>query len=101
MNVEIKGIKRTKKLQQIVWIEYPVMMKILEIADEKGVAPNVVIAEIVKQVITGKSELLQPKETKPKLDIKVACPICWKLFPDLESLKQHMRKEHEKLGKTA
>ena len=86
--------RKLPKVRQIVWLDYETMRKLLEIADKFNVAPNTVISEIVKESLTGKTELFNVQPEKPKKITLILCPLCWKIFPDIETVKKHIIKDH-------
>lgn len=99
MGFKIKEIpKGTKKTAQMVWLEPKVMAKILEISDEHGLAPNVVISLIVKEALfgEGKSPIVKREEVKKKV---VVCPFCLGEFEDVSGFQDHIIKSHSQVWK--
>lgn len=95
MEIEVYKSKG-RKVQQVIWLKPLTFSKILMLADKYNVAPNVVISEILDKVLNDQSILFK-KEIVEKEVIKVACPICLNLFPDLETLKNHIKRDHKEV----
>ena len=82
------------KIRQIVWLDYDTNYAVYQLAQKYRLAPNKFIAEVLRKILVEKAEFFQPPEEKKELDIRVACPICYHLFPDVTTVKKHIVKEH-------
>jgi len=87
---------RKKKVQQLVWLDPLTMMKVLKVADETGLSPNVVCAEIIKryfEAVKGPFVVERPVEKVVEKVVSRAylCPGCDELFFSVEEVKQHLK----------
>lgn len=81
--------KPTKKIQQVIWLEPKFFAKIAEMSSELGVAPNVVISEIVKRYL---EKVDQPiKVVEKPVPAGWYCPICISRFTSPSDLIMHLR----------
>ena len=94
MKISLTPGRKARKTLQMVWLEYPVMSKVLELAEEYDLAPNVIIAEIVKKALLEHSDIFEHKPVETKTIVKVVCPFCLKTFPDLAAVENHIKLEH-------
>jgi len=78
------------KIRQIVWIRYSVFSKILEMAEEKGKAPNQIITDIISKYFSDNH-----KENVVE-KILYECPYCYTRFSDAASLRKHLEENHRK-----
>ena len=101
MKISLKAGKKARKTLQMVWLEFPVMSKVLELAEQYDLAPNVVIAEIVKKALLDYSDVFEPKPAEPKVVMKTYCPFCLQSFPDLAALEKHWEEAHPEIAKLA
>lgn len=89
----IRFPRKKKKVVQMIWLEPAVMAKVLEIADKANVAPNVVIAEIVKRYFAFNPEPIKTVEVEKEVKIvKPVCPACLKEFDSVAEVRDHITK---------
>jgi hypothetical protein len=93
MSFEIKPSRKERKFQQVVWLDLDTYTWILELSKKYDSAPNVVIAEILRQLHERGFELqqnvqrIQTVKVEPKKVI--VCPDCLGEFPDVATYKKH------------
>jgi len=85
-----KGFKGDKILQ-MVWIDFDTYAEIHKRAREAGVAPNVMIAEIVKSAIKNKELKILPRQVQYVEVKKYLCAVCLGEFDDVNGLVNHLR----------
>lgn len=96
--LEIEVYKgKGKRIQQVIWLKPLTFSKILMLADKYGVAPNVVIAEILDRVLMDDSVLFR-KEVVEKVVKKVLCPVCLEEFDDVASFNRHVEQRHPSIA---
>lgn len=82
---------RVRKVQQVVWLEQPLMARIMQMAAELNVAPNTIIAEMVKRYLERNPEPIRTVAVEKEVKVvKVVCPVCLKEFSDAQSVREHI-----------
>ena len=78
--------KKSKKVQQIIWLELPTFARVLELTIKHGVAPNVICSAIIEHFFT------DGQGQERVVEKVVKCPECGVEVGDLmEHLKQNPR----------
>ncbi|MEM4469204.1 MAG: C2H2-type zinc finger protein [Candidatus Nezhaarchaeales archaeon] len=87
--------KPVKKIQQVVWLEPLVFAKVAELSAKLNVAPNVIIAEIVKKYLESGVEPIKVVEKTVEVPVGFYCPVCLKRFTLPSDLIDHIRGNEE------
>jgi len=87
---------KTPKFQQIVWVDAEVFKWIIELSAERGIAPNVIISQLIRACYEGS----QTGKIQPILTVERKVKIYRCLFCEYESLKwietyDHMIQNHK------
>ncbi|MEM4846908.1 MAG: hypothetical protein QW794_04025 [Thermosphaera sp.] len=84
--------KRQHKFKQIVWLDGATFMKVIEVSNKTGMAPNVVIAEVVKKYLNGgNNEPVKVIEKQVVTPMGFYCPFCLKSFRARNDLLDHLK----------
>jgi uncharacterized C2H2 Zn-finger protein len=101
------------KQQQRIWLDFDVYVKVLDLSQKLGIAPNVVCSQIIATYLRGQNEPIKEVAVEKVVERKVfTCPACLSDFGSvkeflrhLESLEGHLegwlesQKELEKMPK--
>ncbi|MEM4298550.1 MAG: hypothetical protein QW815_09315 [Nitrososphaerota archaeon] len=82
--------RRTKKHPQTIWLDTDVFIKVLEIAQKLGVAPNIVCSEIIRKYVESGVEPIKIVEKTIEVPAGFYCPMCVKRFKDIDELYDHL-----------
>lgn len=96
-----KNVFRPKKMPQTIWLTTDQMAKILELAGQLGVAPNVACSMLISKALeaaevgqwTPFSIVEKPVEkvVERKVEVeKFMCPYCYTGFNSLSDLRCHL-----------
>jgi uncharacterized C2H2 Zn-finger protein len=79
------------KQQQKVWLDFDVYVKVLDLSQRLGVAPNVVCSQIVAAYLKGQQEPIKEVTVEKVVERKVfACPACLAEFLSVKEFLQHL-----------
>ena len=86
---------KTKKFQQVIWLEYDDYMWVMGLVGESGLAPNMVIAKIVQAA----KKYSEQGVWKPIIEREVRvvgyrCPFCEYSGPGASELINHLAAKH-------
>jgi len=97
IGVDVKPVRKTPKFQQVIWLDGETYKWIIELATEKGLAPNIVISQLVRGIYeaqrNGKTTPIMTLE-KPYGGYK--CPFCSAIFSGSSDLLEHLARNHNK-----
>jgi hypothetical protein len=100
---QIRPGKKERKFQQVVWLDLETYSWILELSRQYDQAPNVVIADILKQLhekgFEPSRSVVKTEAVKAETVEVLMCPICWGRFRDMANLRKHLEAEHPEAAK--
>jgi hypothetical protein len=94
--MDIKAPKKSPKFPQHIWLDADVYRWIVDLATDKGVAPNIVISQLVRAVYEGQqSGKVQPVVTIEKQLKIYRCPFCEFETQKLADIIDHISDKHK------
>jgi uncharacterized C2H2 Zn-finger protein len=79
------------KQQQKVWLDFDVYVKVLDLSQKLGIAPNVVCSQIVATYLRGPNEPIRELTVEKVVERKVfACPACLAEFGSVREFLRHL-----------
>jgi len=101
MEAKEKGFevrKKERNFLQSIWLPASVFVKVVQLADELGLAPNVVCSEIIKQYFGKAQPFGKPEPQKPVVQVgdRFPCPFCGEDYTGkVVELKKHIAEQHK------
>ena len=87
-----KEDRKMKKVQQIIWLEPKTFARVLEIAEDLGLAANQTIELIVEDYIARGGDLTKAIE---KVKEVIKCPECGQDFESVSQLFEHLKNKSD------
>jgi hypothetical protein len=84
--------RKTKKVQQIIWLEPKTFARVLELAETLGLAANQTIELIVEDYIARGGDLTKAVE---KVKEVIKCPECGQDFESVSQLFEHLKNKSD------
>jgi hypothetical protein len=87
-----KEDRKTKKVQQIIWLEPKTFARVLDLAEDLGLAANQTIELIVEDYIARGGDLTKAVE---KIKEVIKCPECGQDFESVSQLFEHLKNKSD------
>jgi uncharacterized C2H2 Zn-finger protein len=79
------------KQSQKVWLDFDVYVKVLDLSQRLGIAPNVVCSQIVAAYLRSPNEPIKEVVVEKVVERKVfACPACFAEFGSVKEFLRHL-----------
>jgi uncharacterized C2H2 Zn-finger protein len=79
------------KQSQKVWLDFDVYVKVLDLSQRLGIAPNVVCSQIVAAYLRSPNEPIKEVVVEKVVERKVfACPACLSEFTSVREFLRHL-----------
>jgi uncharacterized C2H2 Zn-finger protein len=79
------------KQQQRIWLDFDVYVKVLDLSQRLGIAPNVVCSQIVATYLRSPNEPVREVVVEKPVERKVfTCPACFAEFGSVKEFLRHL-----------
>jgi uncharacterized C2H2 Zn-finger protein len=79
------------KQSQKVWLDFDVYVKVLDLSQKLGIAPNVVCSQIIASYLRGQNEPIKEVVVEKVVERKVfTCPACLQDFASIKEFLRHL-----------